>query len=190
MLNDRDVVPLSAFCILPSAFVTWMGLAKPNRDGGDRGAPPPRGGGAKVKVNGSLRFEFSSNFDTGTEVQTRILKEVERHGFNPNSIFATRLALEEALVNAIKHGNKLDPSKKVFVEARVTGDRVEIEVEDQGPGFDRSSVPDPTAEENLCKCSGRGILLIESYMNDVRWDRGGRRIHMTKRNEPGTLPRG
>jgi serine/threonine-protein kinase RsbW len=152
-----------------------MGLAKPNR-------------GSGAKVNGTLRFEFPSNFDTGTEVQTQILAEVERHGFNPNSIFATRLALEEALVNAIKHGNQLDPKKKVVVEAKVTKDKVEIEIEDEGPGFARTQIPDPTAEENLCKCSGRGILLIEAYMNSVSWSRGGRRVKMVRFNEPSELP--
>jgi serine/threonine-protein kinase RsbW len=185
-----------------------MGLAKRKRDGhgdderaarvkgkssataaaGATAGAPSGPGAIATKVNGSLRFEFHSNFDTGCDVQTQILKEVERHGFNPNSLFATRLALEEAMVNAIKHGNKLDPTKKVFVEARVTRDRVEIEIEDQGPGFSRKSVPDPTAEENLCKCSGRGILLIEAYMNSVSWSRGGRRVHMVRLNEPSELP--
>ena len=180
-----------------------MGLAKPNRQG-DRDARPARakpkggtgghaGGGnggvnGTAKANGTLHFEFPSDFDAGCEVQQRVLEEVERHGFNTNSLFATRLALEEALVNAIKHGNKLDPKKKVIVDAKVNRDRVEIEVEDQGPGFDRSSVPDPTAEENLCKCSGRGILLIEAYMNSVRWSRGGRRVHLVRLNEPHELP--
>ena len=175
-----------------------MGLAKPNR-GGDRDAKQSaratksKGGGAggangTGKHNGTLHFEFLSNFDTGCEVQQQILDEVERHVFNPNSLFATRLALEEALVNAIKHGNKLDPKKKVLVDARVTAERVEIEIEDQGPGFDRASVPDPTAVENLCKCSGRGILLIEAYMNSVRWSRGGRRVHLVRLNEPHELP--
>src|SRR3954451_9723891 len=135
-----------------------MGLAKRNRD--DRREPPPpqQQQQRASKVNGSMRFEFASDFDTGCAVQAEILREVERHGFNHNSLFATRLALEEALVNAIKHGNKLDPAKKVIVEARVSPERVEIEIEDQGPGFERSAVPDPTADENLCKCSGRGIL--------------------------------
>ena len=152
-----------------------MGLAEPNR-------------GSGAKVNGTLRFEFPSNFDAGTDVQAQILAEVERHGFNPNSLFATRLALEEALVNAIKHGNKLDPKKKVVVEAKVTKDRVEIEIEDEGPGFTRTAVPDPTAVENLCKCSGRGILLIEAYMNSVSWSRGGRRVKMVRFNEATELP--
>jgi serine/threonine-protein kinase RsbW len=180
-----------------------MGLAKPNRDrssSGDssrptrakgKGAASGAGGGkgtVKPQVNGTLRFEFPSDFDAGCDVQRQILAEIERHGFNPNSIFATRLALEEAMVNAIKHGNKLDPGKRVVVEAKVTPQRVEIEIEDQGPGFTRSSVPDPTAEENLCKCSGRGILLIEAYMNSVEWSRGGRRVRMVRYNEPSELP--
>lgn len=184
-----------------------MGLAKPNRDGGGdaraaraRSKPPGAGrlsgtglnGAGKLngtaKHNGTLHFEFQSDFDTGCEVQQRILDEVARHGFNTNSLFATRLALEEALVNAIKHGNKLDRSKKVIVDARVTAGRVEIEIEDQGPGFDRTSVPDPTAVENLCKCSGRGILLIEAYMNSVEWSRGGRRVRLVRLNEPHELP--
>ena len=171
--GDRPFIPHSG--IPHFAFMNRMGLAKPNR-------------GSGAKVNGTLRFEFPSNFDTGMEVQASILAEVERHGFNPNSIFATRLALEEALVNAIKHGNKLDPKKKVIVEAKVTPQRVEIEIEDQGPGFDRASVPDPTALENLCKCSGRGILLIEAYMNSVSWSRGGRRVHLVRYNQPHELP--
>jgi serine/threonine-protein kinase RsbW len=175
-----------------------MGFAKRKRDDEDRGpcAGASKAGSAgdaatastKRKVNGTLRYEFPSNFDAGCAVQAEILQEVERHGFNHNSLFATRLALEEALVNAIKHGNKLDPKKSVIVEARVSRERVEIEIEDQGPGFERSSVPDPTATENLCKCSGRGILLIEAYMNKVSWSRGGRRVHLLRLNEESELP--
>src|SRR5688500_19905596 len=177
-----------------------MGLAKPNRPGG-RAARPTRtqatggaagaagggGGAANGGPNGAFHFEFPSDFDAGCEVQERILAEVARHGFNTNSLFATRLALEEALVNAIKHGNKLDPKKKVIVEAKVSRDRVEIEIEDQGPGFDRASVPDPTAEENLCKCSGRGILLIEAYMNSVTWSRGRSEEHTSELQSPCNL---
>ena len=166
-----------------------MGVAKPSRRG-DRDDRAPRSKSLKggKAGNGSLHFEFASNFDTGCDVQKQILDEVKRHGFNTNSLFATRLALEEALVNAIKHGNKLDPAKKVIVEAKVTPERVEIEIEDEGPGFRRSAVPDPIAEENLCKCSGRGILLIEAYMNSVKWSRGGRRVKMVRYNEPSELP--
>lgn len=136
-----------------------------------------------------LTFTIPSDFTAGRDVQRQVMAAVARNGFDDDSTFAVRIALEEALVNAIKHGNRQDPAKKVRVEATVTPERVDISVEDEGAGFDRGGVPDPTCDENICRPSGRGILLIESYMNDVRWDRGGRRIRMVKRNEPGTLPR-
>jgi len=65
-----------------------------------------------------------------------------------------------------------------------------IVIEDEGSGFARALVPDPTLEENLEKSSGRGIHLIEAYMNEVRWSRGGRRLRMVKKNDADLLPRG
>jgi serine/threonine-protein kinase RsbW len=88
------------------------------------------------------------------------------------------------MINAIKHGNKLDPSKQVHVSYRITPTQAEIMIEDEGPGFDRHCVPDPTTDENIHKCSGRGILLMEAYMNAVEFSAGGRRVRMVKRNEP------
>jgi serine/threonine-protein kinase RsbW len=125
-------------------------------------------------------FTIPSDFTACNDIQLRIMEDVEQNGFDSESIFALRIALEEALVNAVRHGNRLDPRKKVHVEAEVTRGRAEIVVEDEGPGFDRGTVPDPTADENLCRPSGRGILLIESYMSDVSWERGGRRLRMVK----------
>lgn len=148
-----------------------MGVAGPNRHG--RAKPPRR-----------LVFTFPSDPGAGRAAQNQILEALRSNGFKGNTFFAISLALEEALTNAIRHGNKLDPKKKVHVEADVTPQRVEITVEDDGPGFDRSGIPDPTAVENLEKCSGRGILLIEAYMSRVTWDRGGRRVKMVKENEP------
>jgi serine/threonine-protein kinase RsbW len=127
-----------------------------------------------------LVFTISSNHDAQAVAQDQILERVEKAGFKGSEFFAIKLALEEALVNAIRHGNRLDPAKHVRIEARITPKKVEFLIEDEGPGFDRKGVPDPTAEENLEKCSGRGILLIESYMSRVWWDRGGRRLRMIK----------
>jgi serine/threonine-protein kinase RsbW len=124
-----------------------------------------------------------SDFSAGRDVQERILQDVQRCGFSNDSTFAIRIALEEAMVNAIKHGNRLDPAKKVHVESRVTAKRAQITIEDEGPGFDRSDIPDPTAGHNLDKPSGRGILLIEAYMDGVQWSRGGRRLKMVKENQ-------
>ena len=64
----------------------------------------------------------------------------------------------------------------------MTKKRAEITIQDEGPGFKRSGIPDPTLAENLHKCSGRGIHLIEAYMDEVQWSRGGRRLKMVKEN--------
>jgi serine/threonine-protein kinase RsbW len=167
---------------------------KGKRNGATHAKRPAAGGGSASR-NGAgpnhapMTFTIRSDFSAGHDVQRRILDAVEKAGFNSQSTFAIKLALEEALINAIKHGNKLDLKKTVHIEARVTPTVTEITIEDQGPGFDRSSVPDPTLEENLDKCSGRGILLMEAYMNRVEWSRGGRRVHLVKKNEADLLPR-
>jgi len=150
------------------------------------GTPParsPDSDNGKTRAVSKLVFKIPSNFEAGHEVQRQIMEDLEKAGFSAHSFFALKLALEEALVNAIKHGNRLDPRKTVSITSSVSPDRAEITVEDQGAGFDRSHVPDPTCDANLEKCSGRGILLIESYMSRVRWDRGGRRLKMVKENE-------
>jgi serine/threonine-protein kinase RsbW len=169
-----------------------MGVAGSNRrgDGGRRRqAASPAPGGADAASNGAagpgaFKVTIPSDYNAGRDVQERIIRDVKRHGFSPENTFAIRIALEEAMVNAIKHGNRLDRAKKVHVESRVTARRAEITIEDEGPGFDRSAIPDPTCDENLHKCSGRGILLIENYMDGVQWSHGGRRLKMVKEN-PG-----
>ena len=112
-----------------------------------------------------------------------IMDVVEAQHYDEQSTFAIRLALEEGLMNAIKHGNKLDPKKKVTVQAEVTPDHAEIIIEDEGPGFDRSTIPDPTADENIDRLHGRGILLMEAYMTEVEFTRGGRRVRMVRKND-------
>lgn len=163
-----------------------MGVAGSNRRGNSNPPPPPPhhgGANGRGRSSGRLTFTIPSDFDSGQRVQKQILDDIQKKGFRGQSFFAINLALEEALTNAIKHGNRLDPKKKVRIEAKVTSKRVEIVVEDEGPGFDRDEVADPTCEENLEKCSGRGILLMEAYMSRVTWDRGGRRVRMVKINE-------
>ena len=131
-----------------------------------------------------MRFTIPSDFEFSREVQQQVMAEVERLGFSESARFAIKLGLEEAIVNAIKHGNQFNPGKRVFVEAEISAELARITVEDEGPGFDRGCVPDPLCEANLEKCSGRGILLIEAYMSDVQWSNCGRRITMTRTNEP------
>jgi serine/threonine-protein kinase RsbW len=156
---------------------------------GRTGPNGPNGAGGSL--NGESHFEFviPSDYPPSRDVQDAILKDIHRRGYNSHAIFAIKLALEEAMMNAIKHGNRLDPKKKVHIEATVSTSQTEIVIEDEGPGFTRRGIPDPTLPENLEKCSGRGIHLIEAYMNQVEWTRGGRRLRMIKRNEPDVHPR-
>ena len=112
-----------------------------------------------------------------------LLEEATRCGFDQEDIFSIHLALEEAFLNAIKHGNKMDPDKKVHVEYLVTSEKFDISVRDEGAGFNPSSVPDPRKGENLYKSSGRGLLLMQSYMDTVEYNKEGNCVHMVKFRE-------
>lgn len=130
----------------------------------------------------ALEFTIPSAVAATRDVHRSIMDAVERQKYGEQALFAIRLALEEGLMNAVKHGNKLDPKKTVHIEAKVTGKKAEIVIEDQGKGFNRNGVPNPCEDENLLKCSGRGILLMEAYMDKVEYTRGGRRVKMIKKN--------
>lgn len=94
-------------------------------------------------------------------------------GYTHRDMFAMRLALEEAIVNAVKHGNACDPAKEVRVRFQVTRDEALAEVEDEGPGFNPDAVKDPLATENLERPCGRGLLLMQHYMTYVRYSERG-----------------
>ncbi len=97
-----------------------------------------------------------------------------------HEIFSIKLALEEALINAIKHGNQMDRAKKVRVQYRVSPDFFEVRVIDEGGGFDPSDVPDPTAVENLERPCGRGLMLMRHYMTNVVYNHSGNCVAMSK----------
>jgi serine/threonine-protein kinase RsbW len=113
-------------------------------------------------------------------IQEDIEAALRRQRFEEREIFSIKLALEEALVNAIKHGNQFDRSKQVHITYRVSAERFEIHITDEGPGFDPDDVPDPMAVENLERPSGRGLLLMRHYMTEVVFDPPGNRLFMCK----------
>jgi len=156
-----------------------------HRSAGRHASPGKRAGSkhTQARSNASVKMTIASSYDDAREVQRLIRDEVEKAGFDDDSQFAIKLALEEAIINAIKHGNKLDRTKQVHVEWKVTPQVAEITIEDEGPGFNRDSVPDPTKETNLEKLTGRGLLLIEAYMNSVEYTKGGRRVRLVKTNQ-------
>jgi serine/threonine-protein kinase RsbW len=126
-------------------------------------------------------FKFPSEVDEIRVVQDTIMEKMHDAGFNGDSCFAVKLALEESLVNAVKHGNHYNPQRCVTVRYDITPDCVRISVKDEGAGFDPKEVPDPTAEENLTKPSGRGIMLMRAYMDEVTYSDGGRSVTMVKK---------
>ncbi|NLW51723.1 MAG: SpoIIE family protein phosphatase [Candidatus Brocadiaceae bacterium] len=112
--------------------------------------------------------------------ETAILPVLENLGYGERIIFAVKLALEEAVINAIKHGNELDDTKRVTVSFSVDENRAVISVADEGEGFDPNALPDPTAEDYLMATSGRGVALIRAYMDEVRFNDKGTEITMIK----------
>jgi len=94
------------------------------------------------------------------------------------------MAVRESVTNAMVHGNQEDESKSVEVVFNCHDNELEIEVRDQGEGFDPANVPDPTNAENLLKTSGRGIFLMRTFMDEIEWrnrPEGGTAVRMTKR---------
>ena len=112
-----------------------------------------------------------------------ILAKLEANNFSQEDIFAVHLALEEAFINAVQHGNKMEPDKKVKIDYSVGSDKIEISMTDQGGGFDPESVPDPRYGENLYKPEGRGLLLMHSYMDVVEFNERGNRVRMVRYKE-------
>jgi len=115
------------------------------------------------------------------DVQERIIGLMEQHAWPMRDCFGVRLSLEEALVNAIKHGNRMDPDKKVYIACELTEDEVRVVIEDQGDGFKIEEVPDPTEDNNLEKPGGRGIMLIRSFMTGVGYNDKGNRLTMSRK---------
>lgn len=113
-------------------------------------------------------------------IQEAIEQLLQSRKTSEQEVFSVRLALEEALVNAIKHGNEMDRTKKVYVSYRLVGDRLEVRITDEGKGFDPADVPDPTDIENLERPCGRGLMLMRHYMTEVEYNSSGNSVWMAK----------
>lgn len=122
--------------------------------------------------------------------EVRILAALASHKYPEETIFAIKLALEEALTNAIKHGNKNDRSKRLVVRFCVDDRRAVIAVRDEGSGFAPECVPDPTAAENLERPNGRGIMLMSAYMTRVLYNCEGNEVWMLKERDDTNIATG
>ncbi len=128
-------------------------------------------------------IEIPSTLADAKYPESRIIDEVHSCDYDEDSTFAIKLALEEAMTNAVRHGNKCDPDKKVTVRYVVTPEMTVICVRDEGTGFRPCGIPDPTSPERLSLPCGRGIMLMRAYMSEVEYRHGGREVRMVKRND-------
>ena len=128
----------------------------------------------------SREQRIPSDTAAGRVLLEELLDELRRQDWEEKDVFGVHLAVEEALVNAIKHGNQEDPAKQVMVQTHVSATAVKIEVTDEGGGFDPEAVPDPTDDENLEAPSGRGLMLMKSFMSSVEFNDAGNHVAMTK----------
>ena len=139
---------------------------------------------AETLWNWSLDARFPSVRGGGQSLVAELLTALKSENWSADDIFAVHLAVEEALANAICHGNRSDSNKHVSLTCRLAADRVLVEVADEGPGFDPDCIPDCTAPENLKRPGGRGIKLMRNYMSRVEYTDGGHRVVMEKHRSP------
>ena len=125
-------------------------------------------------------LKISSDIKEVKVVSAEITGSLKDRGLSDDAIFDIRLSIEEALCNAIKHGNKNNTSLPVEVSYSVDNDKLEIVIEDKGEGFELKNVPGPTSDENILKTSGRGVYLIQQFMDKVEYNEMGNRVHMIK----------
>jgi len=125
---------------------------------------------------GRLCLSLSSTMESVSQVEAAAEKLAGEAGLNENERFRVTMAVREAAINAVLHGNQYDPAKQIAVSFENTGKALVFTIADQGRGLDAEKLPDPLAPENLLRGTGRGIFLIRSFMDEVHF----RQLH------PGT----
>lgn len=128
----------------------------------------------------AYEHRIPSDSDLAHQVIEKLIAALEKSDWPGRDMFHVQMALEEAIVNAIEHGNKRDLSKSVLVQFRLLDDRAEIRIVDEGDGFNPVTLPDPTEDERLDQPRGRGVHLIKSLMTEVEYNSKGNEVRMVK----------
>jgi serine/threonine-protein kinase RsbW len=132
----------------------------------------------------TTELSLPSRIETVATAAAAVAEFIGRYGISDDAAFGIDMAVREAVTNAVLHGNRQDENKTVDIVLKSSPDAVEISVHDQGPGFNPEEVPDPTANENILKASGRGIFFMRTFMDEVDWlirPEGGTTVRMLKR---------
>ncbi len=124
---------------------------------------------------------ISSCTDEGQTAIQELMGALVEQGWDGSEFFQVNMAAEEAVVNAIEHGNKRDPCKSVHLVFRVSRSEIYLEITDQGAGFNPATLPDPTEEDLIDKPRGRGVMLIKEFMSEVHYNDRGNSVVMIKR---------
>ncbi|HKQ48179.1 MAG TPA: ATP-binding protein [Phycisphaerae bacterium] len=124
--------------------------------------------------------QIATDLEAIKRLQDTFLNDLRRQGYDADTTSALALGFSEAVANAYHHGNRGDPSKRITVCYRFDRCRAELEVSDQGEGFDPNDLPDATSDDALARPSGRGVLLMRSLFDEVRYLRGGRAVYLAK----------
>jgi serine/threonine-protein kinase RsbW len=111
---------------------------------------------------------LDSTLDSVDVAEEAVLKEAEELGFEEDDLHKIGMSVRECMVNAVVHGNRYNARKKVHVMIQRTSDRLAVVIQDEGDGFDMADLPDPLANENLLRHSGRGLLLIQAFMDEFQ----------------------
>lgn len=124
------------------------------------------------------------------KISSKVLCHAKSLDYSDDDMFAVHLAMEEAIINAVKHGNRADCNKTVTIEYDMTPEKIVVSITDQGGGFEPENIDDPRSGENIYKTGGRGVLLIKSYMDSIKYNQTGNSITMTKLNSKHAKQRG
>jgi len=132
----------------------------------------------------TTRLVLPSHIEAVADAAAALTGFVNGCGLDEQAAFGVDMAVREAVTNAVVHGNQEDETKSVEVVFSCAGNELEIEIRDQGEGFDPASVPDPTEPANILKTSGRGIFLMRTFMDEVDWfarPDGGTTVRLVKK---------
>ena len=123
---------------------------------------------------------FPSDMDTAHSLINEVMAVMRTKLWNAKDLFALELTLEEALANAVKHGNGSDPTKQVRFDCKSNQNMVYVRVEDEGSGFDPRRLADPREPENQMIESGRGVLLVTHFTTRAQWNERGNVVEFVK----------
>lgn len=131
-----------------------------------------------------VQIDIKSSFEMVDLVHVVFESLSSKVGFNSDDSHWMSVAIRESVTNAVRHGNKMDPAKRVTVRFEIQDAELAVVVRDEGDGFDLEEIPDPLAQENLLRASGRGIFFMKNFMDEVCYEfepNRGTQVTMRKR---------